>query len=73
MIDVLRGLGVEFVEQPLPPHDIDGLRFVRERSPLPDHRRRVVRRRDRHRRLAGAVDGINIKLAKCGGLAKRCE
>ena len=35
MIDVLMDYGVEFVEQPLAPHDLDGLRFVRERSPLP--------------------------------------
>ena len=32
---LLQELGVEFVEQPLAAHDIEGLRFVRERSALP--------------------------------------
>src|SRR5688500_16875302 len=35
MIPILAELGVEFVEQPLPAHDVEGLRFVRERSSLP--------------------------------------
>src|ERR1700712_268310 len=35
MVDVLMECGVEYVEQPLPPHDLDGMRFVRERSSLP--------------------------------------
>jgi L-alanine-DL-glutamate epimerase-like enolase superfamily enzyme len=68
MIPFLRELGVEFVEQPLPAHDVEGLRFVRERSTLPilaDESCLVSRDIPR---LAGAVDGINIKLAKCGGL-----
>jgi L-alanine-DL-glutamate epimerase-like enolase superfamily enzyme len=68
MIDVLLDYDVEFVEQPVAAHDIDGLRFVRERSPLPiiaDESCLVARDIPR---LAGAVDGINLKLAKCGGL-----
>src|SRR5690242_2198953 len=32
MIDVLVECGVEYVEQPLAPHDLEGIRFVRERS-----------------------------------------
>src|SRR5262249_4894253 len=35
MVDVLAECGVEYVEQPVAAHDIDGLRFVRERSKLP--------------------------------------
>ena len=35
MVDVLVECGVEYVEQPVPAHDLDGLRFVRERSRLP--------------------------------------
>jgi L-alanine-DL-glutamate epimerase-like enolase superfamily enzyme len=65
---VLADLGVEFIEQPLPPHEIDGLRFVRERSPLPVVADESCVVASDIPRLIGAVDGINIKLAKCGGL-----
>jgi L-alanine-DL-glutamate epimerase-like enolase superfamily enzyme len=68
MIELLRELDVEFVEQPLPPHDLDGLRFVRERSVLPIVADESCLVASDVARLAGVVDGINIKLAKCGGL-----
>jgi L-alanine-DL-glutamate epimerase-like enolase superfamily enzyme len=68
MIPILQELGVEFVEQPLPPHDIEGLRFVRDRSALPIIADESCLVAADIPRLAGAVDGINIKLAKCGGL-----
>jgi L-alanine-DL-glutamate epimerase-like enolase superfamily enzyme len=59
---------IEFVEQPLPPHDVEGLRFVRERSPLPIIADESCIVASDIPRLQGAVDGINIKLSKCGGL-----
>jgi L-alanine-DL-glutamate epimerase-like enolase superfamily enzyme len=68
MMDVLVRHKVEFVEQPLAAHDIDGLRFVRERSPLPILADESCVTSADIPRLVGAVDGINIKLAKCGGL-----
>ena len=68
MIDVLLDYDVEFVEQPVAAHDINGLRFVRERSPLPIIADESCLVATDIPRLAGAVDGINIKLAKCGGL-----
>jgi L-alanine-DL-glutamate epimerase-like enolase superfamily enzyme len=68
MIPILAELGVEFVEQPLPAHDVEGLRFVRERSSLPIIADESCLVATDIPRLAGAVDGINIKLAKCGGL-----
>jgi len=68
MIPILQELGVEFVEQPLPGHDLEGLRFVRERSALPIIADESCLVSTDIPRLAGAVDGINIKLAKCGGL-----
>jgi L-alanine-DL-glutamate epimerase-like enolase superfamily enzyme len=68
MIDKLVEHRVEFVEQPLPAHDIDGLRFVRERSALPVIADESCVVATDIPRLVGAVDGINIKLAKCGGL-----
>ncbi len=67
-IEMLARYGVEFVEQPLPGHDIDGMRFVRDRSPLPIIADESCVAAADIPRLSGAVDGINIKLAKCGGL-----
>ena len=68
IIPLLQELGVEFVEQPLVPGDIDGLRFVRERSSLPIIADESCLVSGDIPKLAGVVDGINIKLAKCGGL-----
>jgi L-alanine-DL-glutamate epimerase-like enolase superfamily enzyme len=64
----LAELGVEFVEQPLPPHDVAGLRFVRERAALPVVADESCVTASDIPKLVGAVDGINIKLSKCGGL-----
>ena len=68
MIDLLLDYDVEFVEQPVAAHDMEGLRFVRERSPLPIIADESCVVATDVPRLAGAVDGINLKLAKCGGL-----
>jgi L-alanine-DL-glutamate epimerase-like enolase superfamily enzyme len=68
MVPILQELGVEFVEQPLPPGDLEGLRFVRERSSLPIVADESCIVSGDIPKLAGVVDGINIKLAKCGGL-----
>ena len=68
MIPFLKELEVEFVEQPLPAHEIAGLRFVRERSMLPIVADESCLVSTDIPALDGAVDGINIKLAKCGGL-----
>ncbi|HUF30686.1 MAG TPA: dipeptide epimerase [Gemmatimonadaceae bacterium] len=68
MMDVLVECGVEFVEQPLPPHDVPGMRFVRERAPLPIIADESCLTNADIPRLVGAVDGINIKLAKCASL-----
>ena len=71
MIPVLKEYGVEFLEQPLEPQDIDGLAEVCKVASA-NHLPVVV---DESclvaadiPRLAGRVDGINIKLAKCGSL-----
>ncbi|HEX8718592.1 MAG TPA: dipeptide epimerase [Gemmatimonadaceae bacterium] len=68
MMDVLAEHRVEFVEQPLAPHDFRGLRFVRERATLPIIADESCVFFSDVARMADAVDGINIKLAKCGGL-----
>jgi L-alanine-DL-glutamate epimerase-like enolase superfamily enzyme len=68
MIDVLVDNGIELLEQPVAPHDLDGLRHVRERSRLPVIADESCVTSADIPRLIGAVDGINIKLSKCGGL-----
>jgi L-alanine-DL-glutamate epimerase-like enolase superfamily enzyme len=68
MSDFLADHDVEFLEQPVAAHDIDGLRFVRERSKLPIVADESCLVATDIPRLAGAVDGVNIKLAKCGSL-----
>jgi len=68
MIELLMDYDVEFVEQPVAPQDLDGLRFVRERSPLPIIADESCVTSADIPKLVGAADGINIKLSKCGGL-----
>jgi L-alanine-DL-glutamate epimerase-like enolase superfamily enzyme len=66
-IEMLVQYDVEFVEQPLMPTDPEGMRFVRDRSPLPIIADESCLVASDIPKLAGVVDGINIKLAKCGG------
>ena len=68
MAPLLRELCVEFIEQPLPPHDIEGLRLVRSRCDLPIVADESCIVATDVARLAGVVDGVNLKLAKCGSL-----
>lgn len=60
---------IEFVEQPIAPDDIDGLRRIHASSPLPIVVDEAAVRASDVPRLAGACDGINVKLQKCGGVA----
>ncbi len=69
-IERLSQFDLEFVEQPVRATDIDGLRFVREGSPLPIIADESCVTCADIPRLLGAVDGINIKLAKCGGISE---
>jgi len=68
MLDTLTTYGVDMLEQPLPPHDLEGLRFVRERSPIDVVADESCLVASDIPKLHGVVDGINIKLAKCGSL-----
>ena len=64
--DLIR-LGVELIEQPFPAHRIDQLGWLQERSALPlvaDESAVTIRDLVG---LVGVVDGVNVKLAKCGG------
>ena len=69
-IERIAQFGVEFVEQPVAPDDIEGLAYVRERSALPIVADEAAVRLADVDRLAGACDGINVKLQKCGGIAE---
>ena len=60
--------GVELIEQPTKPDDLEGLKFVREHSELPIFADESVKRAADIPSLVGCVDGVNIKLVKCGGL-----
>ncbi|MBO8200787.1 dipeptide epimerase [Streptomyces smyrnaeus] len=61
-------LGVEAVEQPLAPGHPEALGALAERSPLPIIADEDAVDLEDVRRLAGRVHGVNVKLAKCGGV-----
>ena len=69
----LERLGVELIEQPFPAHRLDQLRWLQERSPLPIVADESAVAYDALDGLVGVVAGVNVKLAKCGGVgpAKR--
>jgi L-alanine-DL-glutamate epimerase-like enolase superfamily enzyme len=71
MVPVLKEHGVEFLEQPLPPGDLEGLADVHRHArkhdlPIVVDESCIVAADIPP--LAGKVDGINVKLAKCGSL-----
>lgn len=60
--------GVEFVEQPVPAGDTDGLRRVSRESPVPVCADEACITAADVPRVADACDVVTVKLAKCGGL-----
>src|SRR5579862_8141534 len=69
MIERLAPYDIEFVEQPVAANDLDGLKFVRDHSPLPIIADESCVTLDDLPQIVGRVDGICIKLMKCGGLS----
>lgn len=67
-INKLAPYNIEFVEQPVAAGDLDGLKLVRDNVPVPIIADESCMVLDDVARVAGRVDGINIKLMKCGGL-----
>jgi len=65
----LASLGVEFVEQPLAAGRLEETRALRARTPLMLIADEDVHTADDVPRLAGVYDGVNVKLAKCGGIS----
>ena len=68
MLPVLDEFGVTVLEQPLPPDDLDGLAVITAQSDIPVIADESCKTVADIPPLVGKVDGINIKLAKCGGL-----
>ena len=68
MLPVLEEFGVTVLEQPLVPQDLDGLGEIRRRATIPLIADESCLTSFDIPRLVGRVDGINIKLAKCGSL-----
>src|SRR2546428_8277708 len=69
MLPILKEHGVELLEQPLAPEDLEGTaRVTAAAGDLPVVVDEGCLVASDIPRLAGKVDGINIKLAKCGSL-----
>ena len=66
----LADLNVEMVEQPLAADDVDGFTRLRESSPLPIYADESIGTSHDIPRFVGAIDGVNLKLAKTGGIAE---
>jgi len=64
----LERLGVELIEQPFPARRLDQLRWLQERSALPIVADESCVLPEDLDGLVGVVAGVNIKLAKCGGI-----
>jgi L-alanine-DL-glutamate epimerase-like enolase superfamily enzyme len=67
------GVVVDALEQPIPPGDPEGLAWVRDRCPVPLIADEDAATAADVRALAGVVDGVNVKLAKCGGISAALE
>jgi L-Ala-D/L-Glu epimerase len=65
----LAELGVELVEQPLRHDQLEEMRRLKKKSRVPLIADESLHHAGDIPALAGAFDGINIKLAKCGGIA----
>jgi len=59
---------IEFCEQPIPAGSPEKLRWIRERSPIPLVTDEDSKDANDLPALRGCVDGINVKLVKCGGI-----
>jgi len=63
---------IELLEQPIPYWDIEGLKYIKEKIDTPVIADESIHTsRDAIRLIKeGAVDGVNIKLMKCGGISE---
>jgi L-alanine-DL-glutamate epimerase-like enolase superfamily enzyme len=68
LLGALRKHEIEFCEQPIPAGSPEKLRWIRERSPIPIVTDEDSKDANDLPALLGCVDGINVKLVKCGGI-----
>jgi L-alanine-DL-glutamate epimerase-like enolase superfamily enzyme len=68
LIPELERLGVELIEQPFKARQLAELRWLRERSSLPILADESAVFESDLPMLQGVVDGVVVKLAKCGGI-----
>ena len=68
VLETIAPLDIELVEQPVPRGDLDGLAWVRARSPIPVFADESCHSLADIAKLAGRVDGVNLKIMKTGGL-----
>jgi len=67
-LNTMEELGVELVEQPFPVGSIEALKKIRRHVKIPVFADEDVKDSKDIPVLSDAVDGINIKLMKCGGI-----
>jgi L-alanine-DL-glutamate epimerase-like enolase superfamily enzyme len=67
-IEWLAARGVELIEQPLPASMLEETAWIKQRSPIPVFADEACLRSYDIPGLAGAYDGVNVKLDKAGGM-----
>ena len=67
-IDQLKEFDIEFVEQPIDPQDKAGLKRIKQEAGVPIIIDEWLMTSKDIPDFVGCCDGINIKLAKCGGI-----
>jgi L-alanine-DL-glutamate epimerase-like enolase superfamily enzyme len=73
LLPELVALGVELIEQPFRARAYRDMAWLQERSPLPIVADESCVDLDDLEPLVGVVAGVNVKLAKCGGIAPARE
>jgi L-alanine-DL-glutamate epimerase-like enolase superfamily enzyme len=68
LLDATAACDIAAVEQPIPPGTPDLLAWISARTPVPVIADEDAATTHDVHRLAGAVAGVNVKLAKCGGV-----
>lgn len=72
---IQKDISIELLEQPVARDNWEGLKYIKERTSIPIMADESVFSPEDAKKILqiGAVDIINIKLAKCGGITKALE
>ncbi|WP_243792378.1 dipeptide epimerase [Saccharopolyspora gloriosae] len=73
ILEALEPHGISAVEQPIRPGSPADLGWVAQRSPIPVIADEDAQTVDDVRELGSSVHGVNVKLAKCGGIRAAVE